>query len=314
MGPAQAMGTFLRVWRAEWAGLSRAQLAIVVGAASPKAKKVTPKVIRRWEEGQPPKTTEELEALCAVMGRHGVSRLEVQQFRQAVFAACVDRPYPEVFETEDFAYRTDVDERARAVFERCLDASSFSEVSVVDLVAATVDVERALTGGTRPTPTSQTRRQEAALICLRAGLRKVRSLRGRSRQAATVARVNEEAIEATWGPEGLDGGRLSALAQRHCAALSLAKLRPSAAGARRLFDVADEAWACGKTAIAIRALLNAKPCYDSGRLSDSLARARPRQLEQHLQDAERLEDRSVIEDVHYHLAHQHLANGQLADA
>jgi hypothetical protein len=175
-------------------------------------------------------------------------------------------------------------------------------------------VERALTGGTRPTPTSQTRRQEAALICLRAGLRKVRSLRGRSRQAATVARVNEEAIEATWGPEGLDGGRLSALAQRHCAALSLAKLRPSAAGARRLFDVADEAWACGKTAIAIRALLNAKPCYDSGRLSDSLARARPRQLEQHLQDAERLEDRSVIEDVHYHLAHQHLANGQLADA
>ena len=94
MRPAQAMGTFLKVWRSEWAGLSRAQLAIAVSAWLTNGKRVKPGVVRWWEDGQPPGSTEELEALLQVMRTHGLTFPEVSQFRTAVFAACLDRQYP----------------------------------------------------------------------------------------------------------------------------------------------------------------------------------------------------------------------------
>jgi len=87
------MATFLRAWRSQRAGLSRAQLATALHAVSPKAKGVTRHIIREWEAGQPPATTEELEALLTVMRRHGLSEASVERFRQTVLAACLARRY-----------------------------------------------------------------------------------------------------------------------------------------------------------------------------------------------------------------------------
>ena len=72
MNPAQAMGTFLRTWRSEWARMSRAQLATAISALCRNGKRVTPFIIQEWEDGQPPKTTAELDGLCAVMARNGL--------------------------------------------------------------------------------------------------------------------------------------------------------------------------------------------------------------------------------------------------
>ena len=45
---------------------------------------IEPHVVRHWEEGQPPKSTEELEALCAVMRKHGLFPLDIEEFRQPI--------------------------------------------------------------------------------------------------------------------------------------------------------------------------------------------------------------------------------------
>ncbi len=110
--PAMAMGTFLRVWRSEWVGLSRAQLATAVQRHINGRKRVTSGVIRWWEAGQPPSSTEELEALCLVMRAHELSAPEVEQFRSIVFAACANRQYPELFEDDDFAHSPQVAQTA----------------------------------------------------------------------------------------------------------------------------------------------------------------------------------------------------------
>ncbi len=104
--PAMAMGTFLRVWRSEWAGLSRAQLATAVQRHVNGRKRVTSGVIRWWEAGQPPASTEELEALCLVMRAHELTAPEVEQFRSVVFAACANRQYPELFDPLDLQSET----------------------------------------------------------------------------------------------------------------------------------------------------------------------------------------------------------------
>ena len=118
MGPAQAMGTFLRTWRSEWAGLTRAQLAIALSAATGKGKTIKPGTIREWETGQPPKSTSELESLLQVMRRHGLTIPEVQQFRTAVFAACLDRHHPGLLGQEDLAHSPDVEAAAWAIVQR----------------------------------------------------------------------------------------------------------------------------------------------------------------------------------------------------
>ncbi len=112
MGPTRAMGTFLRVWRSEWLGISREQLAALVRGVSPKARGVTRAVVRSWEAGQPPAGTGELEALLQTMRRHRLSQPGFDQSRLAIYAACLDRRYPEEFECAEFAERPDVDEAA----------------------------------------------------------------------------------------------------------------------------------------------------------------------------------------------------------
>ena len=97
MQPAAAMGTFLRVWRSEWAKLSRAQLANAIQRHQNGHRTVTRGAIRWWEAGQPPGNSEELEALLLVMRAHGLTQEEVEHFRTVVFAACANRQYPEMF-------------------------------------------------------------------------------------------------------------------------------------------------------------------------------------------------------------------------
>ena len=157
MGPTKAMGTFLRVWRSEWAGLSRAQLAIAVSAQMANAKAVTSRAVRWWEEGNPPGSTEEFEGLCKVMRRNGLTHPEVEDFRKAVFAACLDRQYPELFPHADLAHRPDVNEVAHAI-------RAAAPTSTVRVVAALKEVE-AVVRDRRPRDAGrpQGRRQDVAL-------------------------------------------------------------------------------------------------------------------------------------------------------
>jgi len=144
MNPARAMGTFLRTWRAEWAHLSRAQLAVAVAARGKPRKKVTPDIIREWEDGQPPASTAELDALLQVMREHGLTNPEVGQFQTAVFAACLDRHYPDLYEGESLADRPDIDEIAEAVFREG-QWPGRSGTSAVHLVAAIHELREAVT-------------------------------------------------------------------------------------------------------------------------------------------------------------------------
>lgn len=186
MGPSQAMGTFLRIWRSEWAGLSRAQLAIALHGVSSRAKGVTPRVIRRWEEGQPPGTVAELDALTEVMGRHGLVQWEVDDFRQAVFAACVDRQYPGMLATEDFAFRDDVEEVASQ------DGPWFDR-SIIDLVVCLESLERAvLIDPQQGIPRAHRRRQETALALL---LRQLAIRHGNAERHGHAAALNLRTLD-----------------------------------------------------------------------------------------------------------------------
>ncbi len=170
MNPARTMGTFLRVWRSQWASLSRAQLAMAVSSQCGRRREIKPGVIRSWEDGQPPSSTEELDALLRVMGRHGLARPEVEQFRRAVFAACVDRQYPECFADEDFAQRRDVDELAAEVFRRAGDGE-LTYYQLPALVSQIGELENEVSGHlTPPAPGTQARKQAAALAYHKASL------------------------------------------------------------------------------------------------------------------------------------------------
>ena len=144
--PASAMGTFLRVWRSEWACLSRAQLANAIQLHLTGRKRVTAGVIRWWEAGQPPENAEELEALCLVMRAHDLTAPEVEQFRLSVFAACANRQYPELFVDADEAQRPDIDEAAQALWHRiCPDTGqSYPYQDIVRRVVLLDELESAL--------------------------------------------------------------------------------------------------------------------------------------------------------------------------
>lgn len=134
--PATAMGTFLRVWRSEWAQLSRAQLANAVQRHLTGDRRVTTGVVRWWEAGQPPGSTEELQALLAVMRSHGLTDAEVDQFRQATFAACLDRHYPGLLSYSDISQSPEVVGLAIALTEETRSMDSHPTLAVVSLLAA----------------------------------------------------------------------------------------------------------------------------------------------------------------------------------
>jgi len=204
MGPAQAMGTFLRTWRSEWAGLTRAQLAIALSAATGKGKTIKPGTIREWETGQPPKSTSELESLLQVMRRHGLTIPEVQQFRTAVFAACLDRHYPGLVDDGEFAYRADVDE----VVGACCWA-----MDIVRLVGGVTELDGALRSPRGHVSASQTRRQQAALVWLRVTLAERHERAVRLALAVPLYAANAECLNLSFSPRGL-GPWLTPLYQR----------------------------------------------------------------------------------------------------
>lgn len=204
MKPARAMGTFLRTWRAEWAHLSRAQLALAVAGCCKPRKKVTPDVIREWEDGQPPASTAELDGLLQVMRRHGLTIPEVDQFRTAVFAACLDRHYPGLSEVEEFAYRADVDE----VVGACCWA-----MDTVRLVGGLTELDRAVRSPRGHVSASQERRQQAALIYLRHWLAWRHERAARLALAVPLYAANAECLNLSFGPRGL-GTWLTPLYQR----------------------------------------------------------------------------------------------------
>lgn len=189
------MGTFIRTWRAEWAGLSRAQLAIAVNGNLSRPRRISGGTVQRWEEGQPPKSTEELEALCGVMRKHGLIPLELKQFRQAVFAACADRQFPELFPDDEWIHRDDVDVAAHAVLQQGSDFGS--SASIVDLLASVEDLSRGLDSDQGPRPSAaQRQRQRAALFHLRTDLARTMGARGRSSYAARLCAQQVALLEA----------------------------------------------------------------------------------------------------------------------
>jgi hypothetical protein len=197
VNPAQAMGTFLRVWRQEWAGLSREQVAIAVSARAPKAK-VTRYVVRKWEEGQPPHSTAELEALLSVMQRHGITRWDAEDFQKVALAACASRQYPELFSDDSFAYREDVDQLAAG--------DGLAEHGIVGLVACLQEVDEAVRGEQRPrVDWRQARRQQAALGYLGGAIVGAHFRADRPTAAAFAAARTAEHLAAYFGRGGLGG-------------------------------------------------------------------------------------------------------------
>lgn len=208
MNPAGAMGTFIRTWRAEWAGLSRARVAIAVNGVNGKGRRVSEETVRRWEEGQPPKSTEELKALCAVMRKHGLFPLELKQFRQAVFAACADRQFPELFTNDEWVHREDLLQIADDIFER--EDRSPGSVSPVDLIAAAADLETVLRDGGQHAGRAHRTRQMIALYDLRSALRRHLGHTGRTTQLAALCAEQAALLDCDFdgdAPGGRDGWR-----------------------------------------------------------------------------------------------------------
>jgi hypothetical protein len=287
MGPTETMGLFLRTWRKEWAGLSRAHLALAVSAQCEcqNGKRIASAVVRKWERGQPPETTEELAALTLVMRRHGLQASEVEHFRQAVFAACVARQYPSLLEQDDLVYREDLAEVAQALFARHWETPG--SANLVQLTAAAVQLERAVRGALYPAAGRQrTRRQQLALCHLWALLADAHAYAGRLEQAADTLAGNAHALEAWFGPRGL-GGPLTPLAQRTGEAYLRSlmpwprrKFRPgpaSAAWALRLLALSEEATSQGEDRTGRRALfyaLDALSDHEHERPAYEMCRAR----------------------------------------
>lgn len=148
MRPSQAMGLFQSTWRSEWACLSRAQLARLVSSQLHKPNFVTVSVVRKWESGQPPKSLEELDALCLVMRVHGLAEPEVRQFRDSVPAALLDRHYEGLFPGADLAWRPDCHELAAATYwETCRTASARN---IVTLLAQVTELRNLRVGASGP--------------------------------------------------------------------------------------------------------------------------------------------------------------------
>lgn len=200
MKPSSALGTFLRYWRSEWAGLSRAQLALAV-AAQCRRKRVTEAMVRAWERGQPPADTEELDALLAVMRRHGLNEPEIGHVRHAIFAACLDRHYPELFPEDDFAEQPDVDQMAGREYDHWPWSSTTDDV--VKLAGELESLERTVGRDFEPAqPDSQRRRQQVALAFARQSMCHYCEATARYGLAARHAVVNERFVADCFGPAG----------------------------------------------------------------------------------------------------------------
>ncbi|NPV48460.1 MAG: helix-turn-helix transcriptional regulator [Armatimonadetes bacterium] len=254
MTPSQAMGLFLRTWRAEWAKLTRAQLARLLGSELHRREAVTVASIRQWESGQPPKDLTELDALGAVMRSHALSAHEVQEFRDAVFAACLDRHYPGLLGGGNFAHQRDVDAVAAELFATNWMQSHYAHP--VSIVAAIAELEQALGAEGRGASRVQTQRQRIALAYLVHGLDRHHGHYGRYVAERDSAAPLASFVARHFGPRGFDE-RLSVPALQLVGTFSAASAERAAGGpghaARRLLALSEEALAQGDTFAGVEA-------------------------------------------------------------
>jgi Helix-turn-helix domain len=252
------MGRFIRVWRREWAGLSREQLAIAVSGLCRGRPRVSRHGVQAWEEGQPPHSTEELEALLTVMGRHGLNEEEAEDFRRTVFAACASRQYPELFLDDGIAYRPDVDSVAESLYVEYLTFGS-RRVTHPHLLVIVDELALAVDGGQGPPPgRGQRRKQLTALALARAALG-IRQGGARGRKAWWAADLldrNAEFVNAHLGPTCF-AGRASVLGQRAAAAYYRAHGGRSLHWAQRLLAFCEIAEAGDEVGVAADAYIKA---------------------------------------------------------
>jgi hypothetical protein len=316
MTPSNTMGTFLRVWRSEWAGLSRAQVAVAISAVAKRP--IKPDIVRRWEEGQPPASAAELEALIAVMQRHGLLHREASHFRQAVFGACLDRQYPELFQAEGFAYHPDVDEAAHAAFERHWTAGG---VDIVQLVGMADSLSRAVYhGGRSAVSSAQAQKQFVALCYLRALLAEAHDYGNRPGAAAASWAGDGEVLQLHFGRRGL-GWPLTPLYARIREAYSRSypstgPSYPAGFGSPvwsvRLLGLAEEAEAQGDLRAGVVAFFYALGGLDHYRHPDleaALSRA-----SDYVEKAEATGDPDGVQQAHFELCITHTRHGPLEEA
>ena len=265
MEPSRAMGTFLRVWRTEWAGLTQAQLAIAVGARCGGRYQIRKYTVAEWERGQPPHSAAELEALLAVRQARRGTVGEADDFRQAVFAACSSRHYPELFPDVNLAYEADVDTLAFALHQR--EEAAPGATSMVSLVALQQQLEQGVVGGAGLAERgARARQQQTALAWVRSiiGRRHWREA-ARPAQASALFARNCELLTVCFGPRGLPPD-LSVLGQQSCQFYTgrqavRGRAREVRAQSSALFRVYQEAWETRDYPAAMHALYVAVyPC------------------------------------------------------
>lgn len=231
MKPSQAMGLFLTTWRAEWAHLSRAQLALLVSSQLHQPAAVTAAVVRQWETGQPPKDLEELEALCQVMRRHGLTAPETSQFRDAVFAACLDRHYEGLFVEETLPPTAEVEELA-----------PIGEIrSLVELLPRLRTLTRYIADPPlRPCPASSLRRWQLARCLLLTHEWYLHHCAKRHRQAIIAVHECGQALAAMSGQTSAYGPLLSPAQMRRVEAHTWAHDLHEPGAAQKLLGLASE--------------------------------------------------------------------------
>jgi hypothetical protein len=189
------------------------------------------------------------------MRRHALSQPEVEQFRQAVYAACLDRHYPGLLSEGDLAQQPDVDEVAAALFEENWLTCYYAHP--VSAVAAIAELEHALADERGPRANrAQIRRQQVALAYLWRGLDRHHGHHGRYAVQRATVKPLVGFVERHFGRCGPDE-RLSVLSLRLQESLSASCAERltgrSGLAARRLLAVSEEALAQGDLFAGIEA-------------------------------------------------------------
>jgi hypothetical protein len=258
MDAAAAMGCFLRVWRREWAGLSREQVALAVTGLGHGTPRITRHAVQAWEEGQPPHSAAELDALLALMRRHGLTEGEGEDFRRTVFAACLSRQYPELFAHEDFAYRDDIEQTAEGLRWRAYRDGAAG--GIVGLVAYARELEAALANPGRLVPGPQLKRQRAALAWLWSAVAYRHYDGGRAELAARLAAANAEHLARHFGAHGISSW-LTPFTEEFLRAMAMhgstQDRRVRLVWVQRQLDLYRESAAGGDERTALRALRDA---------------------------------------------------------
>jgi hypothetical protein len=254
-----AAGVFLRQWRSEWAGLSRARLAQAVTTTCGGGKPVTAATVREWEQGQPPRTTEELKALLAVMGANGLLPVEVAQFRDALFADLARRQYPELFDDTDPAGSADVEALAEAQWTAALEREQPPDVVGLVLFAEMLR-QALLKAGTPELSPEQERRLQVALCLLQACLARNHDFSGRGTLAGRTWGATAQFAEAFVGAGGLPASVPSVLHMRMEEAHYMSHSSEGLQWPRRLLGLAEAAWAQGEPDTAIKAYCSGLHC------------------------------------------------------